>query len=280
MAEDFSQDALVLFGHGSTRNADSGRPVFQHANELRRSFGEVQEAFWKQEPLLLDVLPALTASRVFLVPLFISEGYFSEEVIPRALGFGVGAAGVDGRVRRRGKQALVYCRPVGSHPHMTTVLLARAVGVLQQFPFPRPPKPSEIALFIAGHGTEQSDQSRAAVELQVERIRAQGLYASVDAVYIEEEPRISSCYQTARTKHIVVLPFFISDGLHVREDIPVLLSEPAHLVQQRLRSGQATWRNPSEKKGKLVWVAPAVGTHPLMTEVILARVHEAATWIK
>jgi hypothetical protein len=47
-------------------------------------------------------------------------------------------------------------------------------------------------------------------------------------------------------------------------------------VNQRLAAGQSTWRNPMEKHGKLVWLALSVGTDPLMAEVILERVREAA----
>ena len=85
----FTDAALLLVGHGSTRNANSSAPVYQHARELRRRkvFGEVVEAFWKQEPRLLEVAKELVARRVFFVPMFVSEGYFSEGVIPKALGF-------------------------------------------------------------------------------------------------------------------------------------------------------------------------------------------------
>ena len=87
--ESFADSALVLVGHGSTLNADSAAPTYQHADELRRRglFAQVLEAFWKQEPAICAVLRGVFAPRVFIVPLFISEGYFTEEVIPRELGF-------------------------------------------------------------------------------------------------------------------------------------------------------------------------------------------------
>lgn len=277
-SEQFSNAALVVIGHGTTLNPDSAAAVLQHVAELRRRqcFADVQAAFWKQEPQVLEVLKKIGQPRVFLAPLFISEGYFSSVVIPGALGFPTSPDSGSARVLRSGQQTLVYCKPVGTHPRLTEVLLARAHSVVGQFPFPRAPKPSEITLFIAGHGTEQNDRSRAAIENQVQLIRALGQYAAVHSVYLDEEPKIPACYQLALTKNIVVLPFFISDGLHVKEDIPVLLGEPARLVQQRLKAGQPTWRNPSEKNGKRVWYAPAVGTEPLMAELILERVREAA----
>src|SRR6185295_10622535 len=90
MEDSFTDAALVLIGHGSTLNADSSAPTYQHADELRRRkiFTQVQEAFWKEEPYIWQVLRGIFAKRVFIVPLFISEGYFTEEVIPRELGFG------------------------------------------------------------------------------------------------------------------------------------------------------------------------------------------------
>jgi len=257
---------------------EAGVPVLQHAAKLRslRLFAEVREAFWKQEPQLKKVLADLTAARVFLVPFFISEGYFSAEVIPHELGFSAAGSGEFPRVRRRGGQVLVYCQPVGAHSVMGEVLLARARDVVQSFPFPRAPKPQDLTLFIAGHGTEQSENSRKTIDRQVQAIRALGLYAEVHGLFLEEAPRVADWYQLASTRNVVIVPFFISDGPHVRQDIPVLLGEPERLVQQRWQQRRATWRNPSEKRGKLVWYASAVGTDPRLAEVILEQVREVA----
>jgi sirohydrochlorin cobaltochelatase len=267
----FTDAALVVLGHGTELNDQSAAPVFQHAAELRRRriFGAVREAFWKQAPQVKDVLAQLSAPRIFIVPLFISEGYFAGEVIPKVLGFGAA------RMLRDANRSLFYCQAVGTHDSMTRVILARAAEVIKQFPFPRAPKPADTTLFIAGHGTEKNAKSRQAIERQAELIRAQKIYAEVEAVYMEEEPKIAGCHSLARTKYCVVVPFFISDGLHVAEDIPVLLGEPAGTVKTRLAAGQPAWRNPTEKHGKLFWYSPAVGTAPGIAEVILERVAEA-----
>ena len=93
---------------------------------------------------------------------------------------------------------------------------------------------------------------------------------------MEEEPRIADCYKLAQTKNIVMVPFFISDGLHSFEDIPVMLGEPQKTVQERFKLGQPTWRNPTEKQGKHVWYSASIGNEPHMADVILERVQEAA----
>jgi sirohydrochlorin cobaltochelatase len=277
VSANFSDAALVLVAHGSTVNADSAAPACQHADELRRRklFSQVQEAFWKQEPYLSQVLRGIFAPRVFVVPLFISDGYFTEEVVPRELGFCGKAHTVFSRTQQRGGQTLHYCRPVGTHPGMTNVLLARAREVVEKFPFPRAPKATDTALFIAGHGTGNNENSRKAIEDQVALIRAKNLYAEVHAVFMEEEPRIGDCYKLAQVKNIVMVPFFISDGLHSFEDIPVMLGAPQKTVEERLKSGQPTWRNPTEHAGKRLWYTLSIGSEPLMAEVILERVAEA-----
>lgn len=276
---DFSDATLVLVGHGSTLNAESGAPTHQHADTLRRrgDFAQVIECFWKLEPMVAGALRGAYTPRVFIVPLFITEGYFTEEVIPRELGMVSGRGRVEfARVQRRGDQVLHYCGPVGTHDAMTEALLARARDIVQRHPFPRAPRPEETTLFIAGHGTGNNENSRKAIERQVELIAARGEYAAVHATFMEEAPLIGDIYTLAQTKDIVMVPFFISDGLHSYEDIPVLLGEPERVVQERYRSGQPTWRNPTERHGKRVWYTPSIGTEPGIADVIVARAREAA----
>ena len=266
MTDDFSDATLVLIGHGSTKNAQSAAPVYQHAKELRRRkiFHEVKEAFWKIEPKIADVMKTIFTQRIFVAPLFISEGYFTNEAIPRELGL------------NSENSKLFFCKPVGTHERMTDVILARAKEVMEKFPFPRQPKAKDTAMFIAGHGTGQNKDSRMSIDHQVEIIREKKLFAEAHPIFIEEEPRIAKCYEMSAAKNFVIVPFFISDGLHVDEDIPVFLGEPERIVQQRLAQGQPTWRNPTERNGKLVWYSRAVGTEPLIADVILERVREAS----
>jgi hypothetical protein len=61
---------------------------------------------------------ARRAPQVYVVPNFISSGYFTEQIIPRELG-------LTGPVTRIGDQDVFYCQPVGLHPAMTEALLRR-----------------------------------------------------------------------------------------------------------------------------------------------------------
>src|SRR5258705_4443200 len=93
---------------------------------------------------------------------------------------------------------------------------------------------------------------------------------------MEEDPKIGDCYAMAQSKSIVMVPFFISDGLHSYEDIPMMLGEPERVVRERLAEKQPTWRNPTERNGKRLWYAASIGSEPLLANVIMDRVREAA----
>jgi sirohydrochlorin cobaltochelatase len=275
-----ADSALVIIGHGSTVNADSSS-VVRHLEALflkQGRFTMVRAGFLKEEPSVLAAMEGITAKQVFIVPFFISEGYFSEEVIPLELKFRAEGQQEFNRVRISGGQTFYYCKPVGTSDRMTDVILSRAQGIVAEHPFPRPPQEESITLFVAGHGTPRNRESRRSIEHQVKLIAEARSFDAVHAAFMEEEPRIADCWGLAATRNIVMVPFFLSDGLHVREDIPVLLGESAERVERQLKAGQPTWRNPTERHGKRLWYSGAVGTDPVVAEVVMDRVREAAGW--
>lgn len=277
-AATFHDAALLLVAHGSSVNEDSSRAALAHAANLRARgvFREVAVAFWRQEPFVSGALERLAAGRVFVAPLFISEGYFTEQAIPEALGLkSPGDAGFNRRQNLFGREVR-YCRPVGTHEFMTDVLLDRAAEVVRSHPFPRVPPEAETALLLAGHGTERNANSRRALEWHADRIRQAGRFAEVHSVFIEESPRIGDTYAITSAPNLVVVPFFISEGLHAAEDIPVLLGESEAVVRERLAAGRSPWRNPTSRHGRRVWYAGVAGTDPLVADVVLGRVAEAA----
>ncbi len=274
----FKDSTLVLVGHGSTLNRESATPTRLHADALRNRgvFGQVLEAYWKQEPSIAGVLRGARFQRVFVVPLFISDGYFTEQVIPRELGLSPAASDGFERTGCIRSHTVHYCGPVGTHPSMTDVLARRAIEVVRQHPTPQGVPPArDLSVFIAGHGTGNSENSRKAIEDQVQRLREAGHFNDVHGVFMEEEPRIADCHSLAGTPHIVMVPFFISDGLHSYEDIPVLLgADPGH-VQERMAAGRPTWINPTFQQQHWIWYSRSIGDEPHLPEVILERVREA-----
>ncbi len=255
MAE-ISKSALLIVGHGSTVNAHSSAPTWTHAREIQRRkiFADVQCAFWKEEPSLRDArffFPE-RIRKIFVVPNFISEGYFNQTVIPRELEL----AGPS--TTRANGQTWIYCEPVGNNPLVTELLLARAHEIAPKA------EPTETALLIVAHGTELNDNSAVAAKREAERIRARGEFATVANAYMEEPPLIAEWEQLTNAPNVIVVPFFIADGLHSYEDIPKLLGIEC--------TGMDVFRkNPHQVRGRSLYYGKAIGTDPRFADVIIEQ---------
>lgn len=257
MRNDLADSALLIVGHGSTVNPDSSTPSLAHASEIRRRnlFADVACAFWKEEPSLRDAIfffDDAAIREVYVVPNFISEGYFTETVIPRELEL------VGKITTRTSGQVWKYCDPVGSHPQMTALLLQRASEIAPNVP------ENQTTLLIVAHGTDLNDKSAVAAKREAEKIRKLNRYASVQNVYMEEPPLVSDWERLTNTPNVVVVPFFVSDGLHSYEDIPVLLG-----IDPRAKNISD---NPHQLHHRALYYAGAIGSHARLADIILEQV--------
>jgi sirohydrochlorin cobaltochelatase len=254
--------ALIIAGHGSTVNPDSSAPNFDHAETIIQMgvFGEVHCCFWKEEPSFRQIFHMTDRDDIYVVPNFISEGYFTRTVIPRELE-------LEGPITRRGTRVIKYCDPVGNHERMTDLLLRRAAEVAPGV------DPAQCTLFIVGHGTDLNENSAVAAKREVERIAALGRFGEVRNAYMEEEPLISKWAEDAACPNAIVVPFFISDGLHSYEDIPVLLGIASESLGAASVNGKEVFRhNPYTLRGRTLFYASAIGTEPQFAQVILEQV--------
>jgi sirohydrochlorin cobaltochelatase len=271
---------LLIVAHGSTVNPDSSAPTLAHAAEIRRRkiFAKVECAFWKEESSLRDALFLFGGESirgVFVVPNFISEGYFTQTVVPRELE-------LSGRTTKRSNgQIWKYCEPVGNHPLMTELLLKRAYDVAPEA------APAETSLLIVAHGTDLNENSAVAAKREAEKIRAQNKFAAVLNVYMEEPPLVSDWRKLTETRNVVVVPFFISDGLHSYEDIPRLLGikerrlpsrrkQPDGRLGSRPSLKEIFRRNPYRIDNRSLFYAPSIGTDPGFADIIIEQATLAA----
>ena len=260
---------LLIVGHGSTVNPDSSAPTLAHAAEIRRRniFGHVQCAFWKEEPSLRDARFLFDPRRfpkVCVVPNFISEGYFTQTVIPRELELN-GAM-----TRRNDGQTWYYSQPVGGHPLMTELLVQRAHEIAPDIP------ESAASLLIVAHGTDLNDNSAVAAKREAEKIRGLGRYANVLNVYMEEFPLVSDWRVLTSTPNVVVVPFFISDGLHSYQDIPVLLGIAEKSPTSPLRKGSDIFQRARYQiEDRSLFYGSSIGTDPRVADIIVELASKA-----
>jgi len=266
--------ALVIVAHGSHLNPDSSAPTHDHADTVRAvgGFDEVAVGFWKEEPSLREVLRTVESEEVYVVPLFISEGYFTEEVIPRELRLGGWdpadwesdglSADSATYVAEDTGQTVHYCGPVGTHEAMTDVIVRRAESVTGD-----PDVGDGFGLAVVGHGTERNENSAKAIEYHADRVREMDRFDEVRALYMDEDPEVDDLTDFFDTDDVVLVPLFIADGYHTQEDIP----EDVGLCEDHTEG----WDVPELVDDTRVWYAGAVGTEPLMADVVLERAVDA-----
>ena len=199
--------ALLLAGHGSTKNADSSRYTRETAHRIRDRgiFAEVRAAFWKEQPSYAEALQGLKSRKVVVVPWFLARGYFTTQVLAREF---ADVPGFDCQVTD----------PLGARPEILVHLRRRAERLLRA----KSRKPAEVALLVASHGTPLHAGSRGAACELAQELSKDG-YRMAQAVFLEEEPRISDWRKLTRGGAVVVLPHFLAGGLHGSEDVPELL---------------------------------------------------------
>jgi sirohydrochlorin cobaltochelatase len=119
--ETSGRTALVLLGHGTDLNKNSGSVIYLNAERIRERgiYDLVEVGFLDQEPEIGSVVGGVEAENVVLIPVFIAEGWHTRETIPEDLG-------LRGEVTVREDRTIFYGAPVGTHPSMANLIAARA----------------------------------------------------------------------------------------------------------------------------------------------------------
>ncbi len=261
--------AVLLAAHGASVNVDSAKPALRHAARLRsrRLFAEVRCGFWKQEPRLTQEFAALLKRsdlrRILVLPFFLAEGYFSQEVIPQALGL----ARTSTRV---GAHEVIYASVPGLHPALADVLVARARRMVACGGL----RPEDTSLVLVGHGTDRNSRTGETLALQLERVRKRAIFGECVSAFMEMEPLVARWSELTRFPQVLVVPFFVANGLHAYEDIPVLLGICDKVDMSRPRHFIYSPRG-HQLRGRRLWYAPSIGTEPAMTRVLLECAQDA-----
>lgn len=194
------------------------------------------------------VLDTVESEEVYVVPAFISEGYFTQQVIPRELGLA-------GPLSRVGTKTVHYAGPLGTFEGMPDVILERTDDLMRGREVS-----GRTALVLLGHGTDLNKNSGGVIYLNAGRIRERGIYDLVEVGFLDQEPEIGGVVDGVEADNAILIPVFIAEGWHTRETIPDDLG----------LTGEVTTRD-----GKTIYYGAPVGTHPSMANLIAARARES-----
>jgi len=208
--EDWREDALLLIGHGSATATHPAQILETHAARLRATglFAAVSIGVLSGEPNAAQALAALDASKIHVVPFFMSDGYFAQTALPRALG----PAAATPRVR--------ICAPVGSHPGLAKLIAARALRHAKAAKI----SPARLSLLVIGHGSRTAPASARTTRLHATAVAALRHFASVNVAFLEETPTLADALQKTPPEPLAVLGLFAAEGLHGGADVPGLIA--------------------------------------------------------
>ena len=242
--------ALVLAAHGSRRDPRANRLVRRLAEAVRsrRLFDEVAVAFHQGEPGFGSALDELTADEVTIVPLLTSAGHYADVVLPQALS----------RNRRYNELRVRLTPPVGTDSGIAPLVARRITQLLNYEDILR----QRVSLAIVGHGTPRHPESRTATMKLAETLRRRRVAGEVMAAFLDDDPPLGSLVDIASHPYLVVVPFLIGGGDHVKDIRRAL---------KHMRSQLAT----HESGPSSLLIDHPLGSYPELVDIIidLARRH-------
>ena len=201
---------IVLIAHGAPRFPQT-LAFFQALADLvaaQRPESKVRILMMRGEPSV-DQFPAILAQTppqvpVVVVPLFLSDGYYTKILVPRTLR-------LDAITSHRVRNA----PPLGCHPHMAAYLTRTA---LDACPFP----PADTRLLLVAHGSRQGKSGDTAAGL-ARQMLSMATFADVQSAYLEQEPWARDWPHLFPQGNVLILPLILAPGQHGNQDIPDLI---------------------------------------------------------
>lgn len=246
--------AIILVGHGSARHPDSAAPIHALADSLRRRgpWREVVAVFMKQPPHLDQALELVQADEVVIVPVFAGKGYYTDRLIPEAMG-------LSGPITRKGGRVLYYTAPAGCHPRIPGLMACRADGVARASGL----APKAASLLLIAHGSARPGGSGETPRAIADAIAAMNHFAEVTLAFLEQPPFAADWRDLVTGTELVVLPLLVAQGMHASQDIPPLFG---------LASGES---GPVAIDGRRARLATGLGAEPDLVGIIADMVEAA-----
>lgn len=239
----WSQAGLLLVGHGSRTEPQATKALTKLAADLRGDnlFAGVEAAFLAGGRPLADALAALPRGPVFVVPHFMSDGYFVSEKIPAELGLHEKEPGAGGKPIR-------YCRPPALHPAFPALVQRECEAALAA----AGERPTEVDLLLVAHGSERN-----AASANHAAWVAGGLtgFRNIRTAFLEQAPRFAEALRS-RAGPTLVAGLFAADGFHAEADVRAEI-EAAH---------------DGARDGPPIFATGALGAKPEIKPLVLAQV--------
>jgi sirohydrochlorin cobaltochelatase len=200
--------ALLIAAHGDCGGGRGNVLAMELARRMRLShhYEEVVVGYIKGAPSIEQAAAGIAAARIHLLPLFMSDGYYVREAIPRRLGIKDGIDAMGHRV--------VIGTALGLLPELPRVLLEASVDAARA----EGHVPSASTLLVVAHGSSKSPQSAETARSIAKQMSEHRVFSGVLTAFLEEEPFLAGVLASA-PRPLFVLGLFAGCGLHGLEDL-------------------------------------------------------------
>ena len=198
----------MIVAHGDCGGRGDNLLARELARRIRLSkrYDDVQVGFMRCDPSIEDVAARIACENIRLYPLFLSDGYYVREAIPKRLAI---AGGID----KAGRHVTIET-PLGLNEKLPAVLAQAASAASAS----RGIDPAMVNVLLVAHGSAQSPHSADVANTIARGIAAAGHFAKVRTCFLEEPPLFGDELERA-TDPTLVLGLFAGGGLHAEEDV-------------------------------------------------------------
>lgn len=202
-----SGTGVLLAAHGASEPGARAQ-VEQIAARLRArgAADRVATGFHLGGTGFTEALDRLEADRVLILPLFTSEGYYTEEVLPRAVAASARAA----------QTTIRQAPPIGAERELMALVAARARRVIAAEGL----DPERLAVLVVGHGTRRNVRSRDTTRHLVALLRTEVPALEVVAAFLDDDPELEPVLAALTATQLLVIPFLVGGGGHALADLP------------------------------------------------------------
>ena len=197
--------ALLIVSHGERGGLRQDRLSRELVARLRETgrYRAVEACFISKEPTLKTVMADLSPGPAVVYPVFMSDGYFVMQAIPKML------EGEEGR------RPIEVATPVGLSPGLPELVARHAEAAAQAVGFFAP----DIRLLLVAHGSKSDPASRNAAQCVASALATEHEFAGVELAFLEESPFLDDQIKVVEGP-VVVAGLFAGEGLHGGVDLP------------------------------------------------------------
>ena len=198
------EPALLIVAHGERGGLRQDRLSHGLVGHLRATerYRDVQACFISKEPTLKSVLAELSPGPAVIYPLFMSDGYFVMQAIPKML-------------EEDGNRQIEVAAPVGLSPGLPQLVADHATVAAQAAGL----SAEDCRLLLVAHGSKNDPASRNAAQCVAAGLSVDQRLAGVELAFLEESPFLDDRIEKVEGP-VVLVGLFVGEGLHGGVDLP------------------------------------------------------------